>query len=88
MNLLKIPLAAILMLTALTPLSIAAPISTQTPGETEQAAGLHGRYEVLYRYDHHDAWRVYGTYHSDRDAHHEANHLRRQDYQVRVHHHS
>lgn len=44
----------------------------------------HSSYTVLYRHDHHHAWRVYGQYSSHHDADHAANHLRGQGYEVRV----
>lgn len=44
----------------------------------------HSYYTVLYRHDHHHAWRVYGEYRSHHEAHHAADHLRSHAYEVRI----
>lgn len=81
----KLFLIGVLTLAAMAPVSSISQIAAASPPPS--SAGVHGYYEVFYRYDHHDRWRLHGHYHSHREAHHEANHLRQHGYQVHIHHH-
>ena len=58
---------------------------TRTPSnESTPQVHPHSNYTVFYRHDHHHPWRVYGEYRSHHDAHHAADHLRRQGHDVRI----
>lgn len=81
----KLFFVGVLALAAMAPMSALTQTAAASP--PIQSADLHGRYEVFYRYDHHDRWRLDGHYHSHREAHHAADHLRQHGYQVHVHHH-
>lgn len=81
----KLIMIGALTLAAMAP--AASVIQAAAASPPAQSAGLHDYFEVLYRHDHHDRWRIYGHYHSHRAAHRAADHLRHHGYEVRVHHH-
>ncbi len=70
-----------LVLTVVTAVALAAPMTVTAPKAEAQHGGHHRHYTVYYRYDPASSWARYGTYHTHEHAHRVAHHLR-QHYRV------